>query len=73
MRHTHPTHVAGPAATKTVKPRAPTATSIPSLLSLFQNEWDAVVLETYSLKQQLEQVPRPAGMRAADADAGPSD
>lgn len=41
---------------KAVKPRAPTATSIPSMLGLFQNEWDAVVLETYSLKQQLEQV-----------------
>ena len=43
------------AATKTVKPRAPTATSVPALLAAFQNEWDSVVLETYSLKLQLEQ------------------
>jgi pre-mRNA-processing factor 19 len=46
------------AVSKTVKPRAPTATSIPSLLTTFQNEWDAVALETFSLKQQLEQVRR---------------
>lgn len=38
---------------KTVKPRLPTATSIPSLIQLFQNEWDAVMLETYTLKEQL--------------------
>lgn len=36
-----------------VKPRAPTQTSIPALLSSFQNEWDALILETYTLKQQL--------------------
>jgi pre-mRNA-processing factor 19 len=36
-----------------VKPRPPTLTSIPSLLSTFQNEWDALVLETFQLKQQL--------------------
>jgi len=41
---------------KTVRPRPTTATSIPSLLHLFQNEWDAVMLECYSLKQQLESV-----------------
>ncbi|MCJ1418665.1 hypothetical protein MMC32_005014 [Xylographa parallela] len=39
----------------TVRPRPPTLTSIPSLLSVFQNEWDALALETYTLKQQLLQ------------------
>ncbi|KAI9667349.1 MAG: hypothetical protein M1821_000164 [Bathelium mastoideum] len=38
-----------------VRPRPPTHTSIPSLLAVFQNEWDAIVLETYQLKQQLAQ------------------
>jgi len=41
---------------KVVKPRPTTATSIPSLLQIFQNEWDALMLETYSLKEQLESV-----------------
>ncbi|KAF2025356.1 Prp19-domain-containing protein [Setomelanomma holmii] len=38
-----------------VTPRAPNFTSIPALLSAFQNEWDAIVLETHTLKQQLAQ------------------
>ena len=38
-----------------MRPRPPTLTSIPSLLSVFQNEWDALALETYTLKQQLVQ------------------
>ncbi|KAG8631066.1 hypothetical protein KVT40_000206 [Elsinoe batatas] len=38
---------------RTVKPRPPTQTSIPALLATFQNEWDALILETYQLKQQL--------------------
>ena len=38
---------------RVVKPRPPTLTSIPALLSTFQNEWDALILETYQLKQQL--------------------
>jgi len=41
---------------KTVKPKPVSATSIPSLLSVFQNEWDAVMLETFTLKQQLDSV-----------------
>lgn len=40
---------------RTVRPRPPTLTSIPSLLSVFQNEWDALALETYTLRQHLTQ------------------
>ncbi|GAW11873.1 hypothetical protein ANO14919_012260 [Xylariales sp. No.14919] len=36
-----------------VRPRPPTLTSIPALLSTFQNEWDALALETYNLNEQL--------------------
>lgn len=42
-------------ASKVVRPRPPTLTSIPSLLSVFQNEWDALALESYTLRQQLTQ------------------
>lgn len=38
-----------------VRPRPPTLTSIPSLLSVFQEEWDALALETYQLRQTLQQ------------------
>lgn len=41
-----------------VKPRTPQLTSIPSLLAAFQNEWDAVALERFSIQQQLEQTRR---------------
>ena len=33
------------------QPRPPTLTSVPSLLSTLQNEWDALMLEMYGLKQ----------------------
>lgn len=41
-----------------VRPRPPTLTSIPSLLSVFQEEWDALALETYTLQQNLAQTRR---------------
>lgn len=41
---------------KVVKPRPVATASIPSMLQIFQNEWDAVMLETYTLKQQLDSV-----------------
>lgn len=40
---------------RVVRPRPPTLTSIPSLLSVFQEEWDALALETYQLRQALAQ------------------
>ncbi|ERS97395.1 pre-mRNA-processing factor 19 [Sporothrix schenckii 1099-18] len=42
-------------AGRTVRPRPPTLTSIPALLATFQNEWDALALETYTLQEQLSQ------------------
>eukprot|EP00823_Brevimastigomonas_motovehiculus_P008357 TRINITY_DN7647_c0_g1_i1.p1 TRINITY_DN7647_c0_g1~~TRINITY_DN7647_c0_g1_i1.p1 ORF type:complete len:547 (+),score=158.35 TRINITY_DN7647_c0_g1_i1:191-1642(+) len=41
---------------KTVAPRPSNMTSIPSTLSSLQNEWDAIILEHYTLKQQHEQM-----------------
>lgn len=43
-------------ANKVVKPRPVQATSIPGMLALFQNEWDALMLETFTMKQQLDTV-----------------
>ena len=37
---------------------SPPLTSIPSLLSVFQEEWDALALETYTLQQNLAQTRR---------------
>lgn len=42
-------------SSRTIRPRPPTLTSIPSLLSVFQNEWDALALETHTLRQHLTQ------------------
>lgn len=38
---------------RVVRPRPPTLTSIPALLSTFQNEWDALALETFNIREQL--------------------
>ncbi|KAL4936666.1 hypothetical protein BDV06DRAFT_204577 [Aspergillus oleicola] len=40
---------------RVVRPRPPTLTSIPSLLSVFQEEWDALALDAYTLRQNLTQ------------------
>lgn len=40
-------------SSRIVRPRPPTLTSIPALLATFQNEWDALALETYNIKEQL--------------------
>ena len=42
-------HITAP---NTAAPRPPTHTSIPALLHLFQNEWDALVLGTHTLEQK---------------------
>lgn len=54
---------------RAVKPRPPTLTSIPSLLSVFQNEWDAVALETFQLKQNLTQLQQELSLALYNCDA----
>jgi hypothetical protein len=43
-------------ANKAVKPRTAAAASIPGLLGLFHDEWDALMLETHTLRQNLHTV-----------------
>lgn len=43
-------------SSKVPRPRPAHATSIPGLLQLFQNEWDALMIESFTMKQHLETV-----------------
>ena len=40
----------------TAPPRPPNHSSIPALLQTLQNEWDALVLETFTMKQQYNSI-----------------
>lgn len=55
--------------TTTTKPRGMAATSIPGMLALFQNEWDALMLECFTLKQNLETVRQELGRALYEHDA----
>jgi len=49
----HPDDLLEIQSSRVVRPRPPNFTSLPSLLKAFQDEWDALVLESYNTKEQL--------------------
>ncbi|KIX08732.1 uncharacterized protein Z518_03389 [Rhinocladiella mackenziei CBS 650.93] len=52
-----------------VYPRPPQMTSIPAMLSFFQNEWDALALQTYTLQQNLHQTRQELSIALYENDA----
>eukprot|EP00939_MAST-03C_sp_MAST-3C-sp1_P004447 g4447.t1 len=51
------------------KPRLTTTTSVPGMLALFQNEWDALMLETFTLKKHLDTTRRELSQALYQHDA----
>lgn len=58
------------AKTLNVQPRVPTQTSIPSIIKLMQDEWDAMNIENYTLRQQLQQARQDLSRALYQHDAG---
>lgn len=54
---------------RAVKPRPPTLTSIPSLLTAFQNEWDTLTLEHFTLQQSLKSTKQELSTALYNSDA----
>lgn len=54
---------------KAVKPRPPQAASIPGMLTMFQNEWDALMLQNNALEQQLHTARQELAQSLYQADA----
>lgn len=54
---------------KAVRPRPPQAASIPGMLTVFQNEWDALMLQNVALEQQLHTARQELAQSLYQADA----
>jgi len=52
-----------------VRPRPPTGTSFPQLLQMLQNEWDAMALETFTMRQKMNALKQELAHAAYEQDA----